>query len=427
MENSKSSGHCNQRPWLAIAGLGVASGLPLALSSTTLQAWYTDAGLSLVSVGALSIVGQPYLFKFLWAPLLDRYRCLGLDRRRGWLIVTQLFLALILFIMGCLHPHNNPWLLGWLALSLALFSATQDIAIDAYRTERLLPEQRSWGITWAVYGYRIGFLISGVLALLIAAHWGWDWAFWSMGTLMLLFAGGSYFIKPIAQEATTSAKGTGGFKTPWQNLLQKPHIALVLLFIVLYKLPDAFGISLLTPFLMRGLGYDLIAVGGVLKIAGWVGTLCGGFLGGWLIQRGGLYRCLLGFALVQLLTDCGLLLLSNLAGYHFANSQWYYCYTIAILYMTFTCDALLSIALLTFLTSLCDVRYTATQFALLSAISSIPRVWVGPVAGWVANQGGWNLVYAGASFLEIFPILLLLLIIFKKNHAPTLQKQGVPI
>lgn len=379
--------------------LGFSAGLPLALTGTALQAWFTVSGVDIVTIGALSLVGQPYIYKFIWAPLMDRFSFPFLGRRRGWICVTQILLMASIAGFAFLDPVKDSFLIGSLALLVAFLSASQDICVDAYRTEILKPEQRGIGSAFFANGYRIAMLISGGFALILADQFGWPVTYALMSATMLIGLIATFFSKEpeIPNQAPTSLKQIT--IESFKQLLSKNQIFLFLLLIVLYKLGDAFALSLINTFLLRGLGFSLTTIGAFYKTVGLVATLIGLLLGGWIMKRWALLQALFWFGLAQAFSNLAFVGLS-LAG----KNTWVLCSAITIESL---CSGMGTAAFLALLMSLCDARYAATQFALLSALASIGRVFIGPVAAIIVKQIGWTNFYIW-SFIISLPALFLI-------------------
>ncbi len=365
--------------------LGFSSGLPLALTGATLQAWYTTAGVSIVAIGSLSLVGQPYVYKFLWAPLLDRFAPNFLDRRRSWIIIMQLLLALGFVVMAFLHPKFNPLLLAGMALVVAFFSATQDIVIDAYRVDLLTSEERGLGSAMVAGGYRVAMLVSGGLALILAAEYGWRATYFLMAALMLISTLVTLFGPRVTNGKASSYNLKAIFWVPLSDFMQRNYAIWILVFIVLYKIGDAFALTLTTPFLIRGLGFSLIDVGAVYKVVGLVATMLGVFIGGMWMVRINLYRALLYFGLFQGVSTLSFVVLA-LVGKSFTVM-------IGAIFLEFFCGGLGTVALLAFFMALCNRKYSATHFALLTALSAIGRTFLGPLAGVIVEHVGWAQFY----------------------------------
>lgn len=379
--------------------MGFSSGLPLALCSSTLQAWFTVSGISIITIGALTLVQQPYAFKWLWAPFLDRYVPPFLGRRRGWILLMQISLVIALATMAYLNPHVSPGLLGMLGFIVAFLSATQDIGIDAYRTDLLKPEERGMGAAMVTAGYRAAIIISGGGAMMVAAKVGWRITYLSMAAIMALEILITLWSPEPEQVATSPITLLKAVVDPFKEFLARDSAIAILIFIVIYKLTDAFTLSLGTPFLIRGMGFSLLEVGAIYKGVGMAATIIGAFLAGALMPRLGLYRSLLYFGILQGASNLMFMALA-IVGKNFSLM-------VSAIFTESFCSGLGTVALVAFLMSLCDLRYTATQFALLSAVASIGRVFVGPIAGIAVKYIGWAEFYFWATMLAIPGLLLL--------------------
>lgn len=401
----------NQRLLFMLA-LGFSSGLPLALSGSTLQAWLTESQLSLMAIGFLSLVSFPYNCKFLWAPLLDRFIFPGCGRRRGWILVTQACLALSFFTLALMHPQSQLRNIGWLVLFMTFAAATQDVAIDAYRADILVPKERGLGSAYFIFAYRMAMFASGGLALVVAHYWGWERTYQLMGVFMLFGMLSAYF----APEAKTDANETAGrqaafFIEPFADLWRRDNIILVLAFIILYKVGAALAVALLTTFLIKGLGFSLVEIGLASKAVIIVGSVLGAFVGGAVLWRLGVYASLLWFGLAQAFSILLFMLLA-LVGKFFSLM-------VLTLFVENFCSGMSSAALMAFLMSLCNARFSATQFAFFSAIDSLGRLFAGPLAAFLVLQFGWA-IFFGWSFVLSFPALFLLLILGKRVRSDAL-------
>lgn len=388
-----------QKKMLIILGLGFASGLPLGLSGSTLQAWYAVDGVDIVTIGFLALVGQPYIYKFLWSPLVDNYPLPFLGLRRGWMLFTQLCLIAILCLMATLNPQLQPYHLAFMALCLAFFSATQDIVIDAYRTELLLPDERGLGSAMTTMGYRIAMIISAGLTMVIAHYHGFSFTYFLMAGLMGVGVIVTLWCYEPTHRRTSHYSFFKNYIEPFKEFLSRRHAILLLVLIVLYKIGDAFAGSLLTVFLLKGVGFSLRDIGLVNKIGGIVATLAGVFVGGALMVRLGLFRALLGFGVIQALTNLLFLCLS-LMGPHYGM------FIFTICAENFA-SGMGTSAFMAFVMSLCHPRYTATQFALITALAAVGRVVVGPLSGMLINQVGWTEFFAWTVIFAIPSLLLL--------------------
>lgn len=395
-----------QNPRLAaILFLSFSSGLPFSLTSSTLQAWFTQAGINIVAIGALSLAGLPYVWKFLWSPVMDRFVPPFLGRRRGWILVTQLGLCVALFMLSSMNPSHEATLMGLMALVIAFISASQDIAFDAYRTDVLLPEERGVGAAVTIFGYRIAILFSGGLALIFADHWGWHVTYELMAVLLAINTL-STFLSPEPNELPPPRNFVAAIVEPFTDLFQRDSIAIILLFAVFYKIGDALTGALMSNFLLSGLGFSLTEVGVAYKTIGLVATILGAFAGGVWMPRLGLYRALMVFGLIQAFSNLMFVLLA-MAGKS-------YSFMVFTIFMDSFCGGMSTAALVAFLMALCNHRYSATQYACLSALSAIGRVFLGPMAGIMVERMGWASFFSWA-FLLSFPGLILLTLIRKEG------------
>jgi PAT family beta-lactamase induction signal transducer AmpG len=289
--------------------------------------------------------------------------------------------------MALANPQSSPSLLITLAFLVAFLSASQDIAIDAYRTDILTPCERGLGTSLYTWGYRIAMLVSGALALALAEYIGWHTTYLLMASLTGIGLFGSWFGEEPIDEQEKHPPSTlhSAIVEPFKEFLSRKSAWLILLFILLYKFGDALSISLTTPFLIRGLNFSLSTVAVVNKGVGFFATLLGLLAGGVLMARISLFRALLYFGILQAGAILALLQLA-LVGH---NYHWL---VFAISVDSF-CNAMASIAFIAFIMSLCNHRYTATQFALFSAFASVGRVFVGPIAGLIVTYFSWPIFF----------------------------------
>lgn len=382
--------------------LGFASGLPLALTSGTLQAWMTVENIDLKTIGFFSLVGQAYVFKFLWSPVMDRYTPPFLGRRRGWLLTTQCLLLVAIAAMGFLEPASQLRWMAALAVVIAFCSASQDIVFDAWKTDVLPAEERGAGAAISVLGYRLGMLVSGGLALWLADKWlGWQGMYWLMAALLVpciiatLLAPEPSDVIPVPKSLEQAVVA------PLKDFFGRNNAWLILLLIVMYKLGDAFAMSLTTTFLIRGVGFDAGQVGMVNKTLGLFATIVGALYGGVLMQRLTLFRALLIFGILQGVSNAGYWMLS-------VTDKHLYSMAAAVFFENL-CGGMGTAAFVALLMTLCNKSFSATQFALLSALSAVGRVYVGPIAGWFVEAHGWPTFYLFSVVAAVPGILLLLI------------------
>lgn len=388
----------NQR-LVAVLFMGFASGLPLALTGSTLQAWFTSANVSLMTIGVLSLVGLPYSLKFLWAPFLDHYRLPFSTRRKDWVLLSQLGLSASLFVLANMNPQSSAALMGVVALTVAFLSATQDIGIDAYRTDILPTSERGLGASYTVFAFRVAMLISGGLALIFADYLGWKLTYELMGVLVLLCTISTMRAPVVNEVEKTNQYFYQTIHCAITNLFKRDNMIMLLLFISLYKLGDAFALQLFTNFLLHGLGFTLTEVGLAYKVVSFIATILGAFVGGLFLMRWDLYRALLIFGLAQAF--------SNLMFVFLAMIGKSFSFMALAIFVENFCSGLSTAALFALLMSLCDKRYTASQFAFLSAIASLGRVFLGPVAAYLVQHFGY-ITYFTWAFALSFPGLILL-------------------
>ncbi|WP_447214979.1 muropeptide MFS transporter AmpG [Citrobacter pasteurii] len=381
--------------------LGFASGLPLALTSGTLQAWMTVENIDLKTIGFFSLVGQAYVFKFLWSPVMDRYTPPFLGRRRGWLLTTQVLLLISIAAMGFLEPGTQLRWMAALAVVIAFCSASQDIVFDAWKTDVLPAEERGTGAAISVLGYRLGMLVSGGLALWMADRWlGWQGMYWLMAALLIPCIIATLLAPEPTDTIPVPKTLEQAVAAPLRDFFGRNNAWLILLLIVLYKLGDAFAMSLTTTFLIRGVGFDAGEVGVVNKTLGLLATIVGALYGGILMQRLSLFRALLIFGILQGASNAGYWLLSITDKHMFSMA--------AAVFFENLCGGMGTAAFVALLMTLCNKSFSATQFALLSALSAVGRVYVGPVAGWFVEAHGWPTFYLFSVFAAIPGLLLLL-------------------
>lgn len=397
-------------PVLLMLLLGFAAGLPWMLSGATLLAWLTNVGVRVADVAAFSLVSMPYSLKVLWAPLVDRFTPLawasgrGLGRRRGWMLLCQVGLVATLLGLGCCDPRSTPLLVGALAVAVAALSATQDIAIDAYRTDLLHPDEAAAGTATYVLGYRLAMIVSGALALRLADLWGRDFGriYMLMALLMLPMPLVS-LLAPEPQHVPLPRTLRETVLAPLAEFFRRPGAVQVLLFIMLYRLGDVVLTSLVVPFLL-GTGYSNTEVADATKLLGLGASILGALCGGPLVARLGLGRAMLWFGLAQALTN---LSYAGLA----AQGALAHPGRLVMLYGTVAidnfCTGLVVAAAGAFLISQCDRRYSATQTALLTSASSLLGRLFSGASGLLVERCGWPCFFILTALCGL-PALLLL-------------------
>lgn len=386
--------------------LGISSGLPLALTFGTLQAWMKDAGVDLTAIGAITLVGLPYTLKMFWAPLMDRYIPPFLGRRRGWLLTTQLALVVSIILLGSLDPGRSLGLVAACAVLVAFFSASQDIVVDAYRSDVLAHHELGAGAAVFVLGYRMGMLISGAAALMLADILPWSTVYIIMAACMSIGIAACFLgPEPLATHGVPRSLGEAVVQ-PFKAFFSHPAALALLLLIICYKLPDAVAGAMTTPFLLD-IGFAKTEIGAVNKGLGLIATIVGAIYGGALVARFGLFRCLLAFGLLQAVTNLTYMGVAMTGPSHIG------------LMLAVGIDNLSggmgSAAFVAFLMSLTERRYSATQYALLSSLMAITPKLAGVPTGFMAESLGWPAFFA-ISVVGVLPGLVLLWWLRPRHH-----------
>jgi PAT family beta-lactamase induction signal transducer AmpG len=377
---------------LQVLALGFSSGLPFLLTYSTLSAWLATVGVRRAAIGAFALVGIPYSFKFLWAPLMDRVPpLLPLGRRRGWGITVQILLIGAVLGLGLCDPRHNLPRMAAFAVLVAFLSASQDIVIDAWRVEILNRDEQGPGAAMIQAGYRVGMLVSGAGGLLIAHYAGWFAAYATMAAL--LGVGALVFLlapEPEVSAQTSIAAGSGGlamaraFSTavvgPFRDFMRRPLWPVILIAIFGYKLGEAMAGVMSTP-LYISMGFSLPEIAYASKVFGFFSIVIGALLGGVVTTRYGIRRSLI---------LCGIL---QSAGNLFFVLQAVEGHRVGYLALCVTAEnitgAMAGTALVTYLSSLCSPGFTATQYALLNALASLGRTVVASSGGLLSEKIGW--------------------------------------
>jgi PAT family beta-lactamase induction signal transducer AmpG len=385
----------------ALLLLGFSSGLPLWLTSKTLQAWMTVEGVNLRSIGLFSLVGLPYSLKFIWSPLLDRFVPPFLGRRRGWLVLTQGALLLAIAAMALQQPRQALQFLAINALFIAFFSATQDIAADAYRTDVLEEREMGAGAAVFVLGYRVALLATGAWALILADQIPWPTVYLLMSLLMAVGLLSSFWAPEPSEQERPPESLSDAVVLPFAEFFQRSgflRAMFILVFIVLYKLGDALVNNMSIPFLLKT-GFTQRDIGWIQGGMGLVATIIGTLAGGAILSKIGINRSLWVFGALQAV--------SNLAYFVLAQVGKSYPFLVLTINIENFCAGLGTAAFVAFLMSLCNQRFSATQYALLSSLMAVSRDILVAPAGGLAEATGWSLFFL-LSIVAAIPGLLLL-------------------
>lgn len=418
---------------LAILFMGFSSGLPLALTAAggTLGIWLTEAGVTLTAIGFFALVSVSYNVKFIWSPIIDRMPIpiltKWLGRRRSWAVTIQIVLAVAILGLGASDPAIDPHRTALAAVVVAFLSASQDIVIDAYRVELLKDAEQGAGAAATQFGYRVGMLASGAGALYLASFFGWQTAYVVMAALMSV---GVITVlmtpEPAEAGANTENAGVGpapnrdGFMhwlrraviEPFADFILRPHWAHILVFVILYKLGDALAGVVLGKFYIA-IGFSKVEIASVTKVFGLAATILGLFLGGAITYRLGIMRALMVCGVLQMLSILAFAM-QAIVGHDVA----FLMATIAIENVTW---AMGSAAFVAYLSALCNVAYTATQYALLSSLAAVPRTILASGGGWLAERMDWVGFFLFATAAAL-PGLILLAWLMHATPAETTAK-----
>ncbi len=414
---------------LIVLFLGFSSGLPLALSGSTLLVWMREAGVDLKTIGLFALVGTPYTLKFLWAPLVDALHVplftQAFGRRRGWLVFSQILLIISILLLAMTDPARSPFYVALGAVLVATTSSTQDIVVDAFRVESLPESEQAAGMAAYVAAYRIGMLVSTAGALFMVSGFestgitrasAWMWGYVVMAAMVLIGTVTALVAtepeKSVQAEAATQTEtaftrvlhaAIGAFS----EFLSRKDALAALAFVVLFKFTDAFSGTMTAPFVID-LGFTRNDYAAIVKGVGLAATLIGGFAGGFVARRYSLANSLWIGGLVQALANLTFSWLAVVG-----TNQW--ALALAICAENFT-SAIGTVIFVAYLSALCqNPLHTATQYALLTALAAVGRTYLSSSAGYVASATGWPLFFVICVLVAI-PSLILLTWLQKRGH-----------
>jgi PAT family beta-lactamase induction signal transducer AmpG len=423
-----------QRRVLIVLLLGFSSGLPLALSGSTLLVWMRESGVDLGTIGLFALVGTPYTLKFLWAPLVDAlhvpFFTRAFGRRRGWLVFSQLLLIAAILLLALTDPARSPWFVALAALLVAAMSSTQDIVVDAFRVESLPESEQAAGMASYVAAYRIGMLVSTAGALFIVSGFegtgiartsAWMWGYAVMAALVLIGTvtalsatepGQSARVETATQAETAFARVLQAAIGAFSEFLTRKNALAALAFVVLFKFTDAFSGTMTAPFVID-LGFSRNDYAAIVKGVGLAATLIGGFAGGFVARRYSLAASLWIGGVLQAIANLSFSWLA-LVGVN----EW--ALALAITAENFT-SAIGTVIFVAYLSALCrNPLHTATQYALLTALAAVGRTYLSASAGYVANATGWPLFFVICVVVAV-PSLILLAWLQRRGHFNGLQ------
>ncbi|MCM2350977.1 MAG: AmpG family muropeptide MFS transporter [Bacteriovoracaceae bacterium] len=388
---------------LAMLLTGYSAGLPLLLIGSTLQAWMTDEGVDLTAIGLVSLLGLPYVFKFLWAPLLDRYKIPVLGRRKGWMLLFQALLVMCILGLSVTDPKTDIIMVCVWAFLIALFSSSQDVVLDAYRREILPDEELGLGSSLYVTGYRLAMLVSGALALYLADQIPWKNVYQWLAIFMapsILF---TIFAPKESQHIAIPANLKAAVVGPLLDFFSRKGAWIMLLFILLYKVGDSMASNMTTPFILD-IGYSKTDIATVAKTFGMIATMLGGIIGGTVMLKMNIRTSLIMFGILQAVSTLGFSLLPSLP-IGFSSLA-------AVIAFENLASGMGTAAYAAYMASLTNKQFTATQYALLTALMGIPRVILASPTGWMSKMMGWESFFVICTVIAI-PGLLLLIPVFR--------------
>ncbi len=380
---------------------GFASGMPLYVLFQLVPAWLREGGVSLTEIGLFALVGIPYTWKFLWAPLMDRWAPPFLGRRRGWMLVCQVGLLLVIGVLGAYQPAQSTWLIAWLCFAVAFFSASQDVALDAYRREILPDEELGLGNSIHVQAYRISSLVPGSLSLILADSLPWSSVFWITGAFMAVGMVMTLMVTEPDSELPTDTNLRQAVIAPFAEYLHRrgwSGLLLVLGFMFLYKIGDNMATALATPFYLD-MGFSKTQIGLVAKHAALWPAIFGGLLGGVVMIRLGINRALWVFGVVQVVSILGFAVLAS-----YGPVVWMLAAVISFEYLGVGMG---TAAFTAFIARETSRTYAATQFALFTALAALPRTFANASTGIIVEQIGWVNFFLLCAVLAVPGMLLL--------------------
>jgi len=391
------------RKMLLIFFLGISSGLPFLLAGGTLKFWLARENVDISTIGYFSWVGMAYSLKLLWAPLLDRFTLFKMGRRRSWILTMQLSVTAVILYMGTLSPQVDLMTMALAAVVLAALSATQDIAIDAYRREICTDEELNMGTTFGMYGHRTAMLLSGGIGvgLVSDAAYGLSWGglYWLVGFLVMACSIATWFApEPAVEEAKFPHSLYQAVVQPIQEFFGRGGSWYALLFIFFFKLGDALGGAMLNPFYVQ-MGYSNQEIAFVAKTIGLCSSIAGLFIGGLILLRLGIYKSLWIFGVLQALSTLGFALIT------FTGPKvWALGVTVVFEDIS---AGMGNVAFVAFIAAICNRRFTATQFAALSSVATLGRNFFSGFSGDMVKALEWAPFFAVCSMIAIPGLVLL--------------------
>jgi len=395
------------RRMLVALVMGFASGLPLLLTISVLQAWMKEEGVDLAVIGLMALVGLPYTLKFLWAPVLDRYTIPIFGRRRGWLLIAQTALVLAIIGLSTTKPAQSPWLVALAAFWVTFFSASQDIVIDAYRREDLADKELGLGSSLYINGYRTGMLLASGGGLIMADHIPFSMVYLIMAACLL-----PGILTTLLTPEPKTPKGTPqtlqeAIVQPFVEYFSRPEAIWILMFVLFYKIGDSMASTMTTPFYLD-IAFTKTEIGSIVKLFGFWATIAGSLAGGLIMLKIGIYRSLWLFGVLQAISTAGFAFLAQIG--HSVPAL-----AVVIAFENFS-SGMGTAAYAAFMASITNQKFTATQYALLTSLMGIPRVVASAGSGFMAKTMGWEGYFIFCTLIAVPGLLMLLRI--RHSQAP---------
>lgn len=401
------------------AAFGFASGLPLLLTGQILTLWLTDSGIDIKTIALFASVGLPYTFKFAWAPLLDRYVPPFLGRRRGWLLISQLALIAVVIAMASSDPASNTTALAILAIALAACSATQDVAIDAWRADVLTPDERAAGSAAYVFGYRVALLVIGTVGLILVDLTSYRVLFLATAALIALSIAATFLAEEPEQPKARPRSIDEALVLPFRDFFKRlgKGAAIALAFAAFYKFGDQMVDGLISAFWRRELEMSKTEIGTITKAAGFFGVALGGILAGVLTPKLGTKRALILFGVLQASTNLLYLILALTGKSNFLVG--------ASIFVDYVAGTMGTAVFMAVFIAMCSKEVSATQYALLTSLSSVGKRVFGWVGGDIIASFGWATFFVSTTLMAI-PGLILVLFLPRVLLQPKESPDSVP-
>lgn len=380
---------------------GIASGLPLYFLIQLVPAWLRSEGVGLTEIGLFALVGFPYNWKFIWAPLMDRYVPPFLGRRRGWMLITQIALMLSMAALGFIDPKVSVGLVAYVAAGVAFFSASQDVVLDAYRRELLKDEELGLGNAIHVQAYRLAGLVPGSLGVIMGDYLPWSTVFMVMAGFMAIGVAMTLWVSEASDASVAPLTLRAAVVEPFREFVLRRGLGsalLLLSFLFLYKLGDNMATALSSPFYLD-IGFSLTEIGTIAKTASLTAAIIGGLVGGVIMIRLGINRALWVFGFVQVASILGFAALAEIGPNRLALTL--------VIVFEYLGVGLGTAAFTAFIARATTPAYAATQFALFTALAALPRTFANATTGWIVEAIGWTNFYLFCTALAVPGMLML--------------------